>query len=63
MLLTGGYHPDKNIRRIQQSKGFQPYSIKIGTDTYIEYGRLDPIGMIIGLVADYLNIYNDLNES
>ena len=26
--ITGGYHPDKNIRRIQQSKGFQPYSIK-----------------------------------
>ena len=59
--ITGGYHPDKNIRRLQQSKGFQPYSIKIG-DTFIEYGRLDPIGMMIGFIADYSTIYNDLNE-
>jgi hypothetical protein len=60
-LITGGYHPDKNVRRLQQSQGFQPYSIKIG-DTYIEYGRLDPIGMLIGVVADYSTIYNDLND-
>ena len=61
--ITGGYHPDKNIKRQQQSQGFQPYSIKIpGTDTYIEYGRLDPIGMLVGLVADYGNIYNELND-
>ena len=51
-------HPDKEIREQQQSVGFQPYSIKVG-DTYIEYGRLDPIGMLIGLVADYGNIYSD----
>ena len=61
-IITGGYHPDKNVRRLQQSQGFQPYSIKIG-DSYVEYGRLDPIGMLIGLVADYGNIYNDLNEA
>ena len=62
-VITGGYHPDKEIRRQQQSVGFQPYSIKIpGTNTYIEYGRLDPIGMLVGLVADYGNIYNDLND-
>ncbi len=59
--ITGGYHPDKNIRRLQQSQGFQPYSIKLG-DTFIEYGRLDPIGMLVGLVADYGNIYSDLND-
>ena len=62
--ITGGYHPDKAIRKQQQSQGFQPYSVKIpGTDTYVEYGRLDPIGMLIGLVADYGNIYGDLNEA
>ena len=53
----------RNIRKQQQSQGFQPYSIRIpGTDTYIEYGRLDPIGMMIGFIADYSTIYNDLNE-
>ena len=62
-VITGGYHPDKNIRRQQQAVGFQPYSIRIpGTNTYVEYGRLDPIGMLIGMVADYGNIFNELNE-
>ena len=62
-MFTGGYHPDKNIKRQQQSMGYQPYSIRIpGTDTYIEYGRLDPIGMLMGMVADYGNIYNELND-
>ena len=61
--ITGGYHPDKNIRQIQQSQGFVPYSLKIpGTDTYIQYGRLDPIGMLIGVVADFSQIYSDLDE-
>ena len=62
--ITGGYHPDKAIRKQQQSQGFQPYSVKIpGTNTYVEYGRLDPIGMLIGLVADYTTIYGDLNDA
>ena len=62
--ITGGFHPDKNIRRQQQSVGFQPYSVKIpGTNTYVEYGRLDPIGMLIGLVTDYTTIYGDLNDA
>ena len=59
--ITGGYHPDPEIRKQQQSSGFQPYSIKIG-NLQIEYGRLDPIGMLIGTVADFTTIYNDLNE-
>lgn len=59
--ITGGGHPDKAIRNIQKQEGIQPYSIKIG-DSYFEYGRLDPIGMLIGTVADYVEIYNDLNE-
>ena len=61
--ITGGYHPDPNIRELQQAKGFQPYSFKIPfTDTWVQYGRLDPIGMLIGTVADYTQIYQDLND-
>ena len=61
--ITGGYHPDKNVRQIQQSQGFVEYAFKIpGTDTYIQYGRLDPIGMLIGVVADFSQIYSDLDE-
>ena len=61
--ITGGYHPDPSIRELQQSQGFAEYSYKIpGTDTYIQYGRLDPVGMLIGFIADYTQIYQDLTE-
>ena len=61
--ITGGYHPDPNIRELQQAKGFQPYSFKVPfTDTWIQYGRLDPVGMLIGTVADFTQIYSDLND-
>lgn len=61
--ITGGYHPDPNIRQLQQAKGFQPYSFKIPfTDTWVQYGRLDPVGMLIGTIADYTQIYQDLND-
>ena len=60
-IITGGGHPDKSIRRNQKNAGYQPYSIKIGNAQF-EYGRLDPIGMLIGTVADYVEIYQDLND-
>ena len=61
--ITGGYHPDPSIRELQQSQGFAEYSFKIpGTNTYIQYGRLDPVGMLIGFIADYTQIYQDLTE-
>ena len=59
--ITGGYSTDKAIRNAQKNEGFQPYSIKIG-NTWYEYGRLDPIGMLIGTMADYQSIYAELNE-
>jgi len=61
-VITGGGHPDKSIRRNQKNAGYQHYSLKIG-DTQIEYGRLDPIGMLVGTVADFVEIYQDLNDS
>ncbi len=60
--ITGGGHPDKSIRRNQRNAGYQPYSLKIG-NVQIEYGRLDPIGMFIGTIADFAEIYADLNEN
>ena len=60
-IITGGGHPDKSIRRNQRNAGYQPYSIKIG-NVQFEFGRLDPIGMLIGVIADYSEIYQDLND-
>lgn len=39
----------------KQVAGIQPYSIKIG-DTYYAFNRVDPIGMILGLAADSVNL-------
>ena len=60
-MITGGGHPDKSIRRNQKNAGIQEYSITIG-GVQFQYGRLDPIGMLIGTIADYNEIYADLNE-
>ena len=61
--ITGGYHPDPSIREIQQSQGMVEYAFKIpGTDKWIQYGRLDPIGMLIGFAADLTSIYQDIDE-
>lgn len=41
--------------------GIQPYSIKIG-DKWVAYNRVDPIGMFLGLVADYKNISGNIDD-
>lgn len=35
--------------------GWRPYSVKLG-GTYVEFGRLDPLGVVLGLAADYAEI-------
>ena len=41
---------------------FVPYSIRIGDSQY-SFGRLDPFGAIIGIVADYNRYYDRLTEA
>ena len=41
---------------------FVPYSIRIGENQY-SFGRLDPFGAIIGIVADYNRYYDRLTEA
>ena len=53
--LTGGGPKDPGMRQILRNTGWQPYSVKIG-DTYYSYGRLDPLGMLLGLAADTAEI-------
>ena len=40
---------------------FVPYSIRIG-DNYYSFGRLDPFGALVGIVADYNRYYDKLTE-
>ena len=59
--ITGGYNPNPIIRRQQMDSGWQPYSIK-WNDKYISYERLDPFAMIIGITADYNQLYAEATE-
>jgi hypothetical protein len=35
----------------------QPYSIRIG-DTWINYGRIEPVGILLGLMADFVHLFD-----
>jgi hypothetical protein len=50
-LVTGGGPVDYKKRDTLESTGWQPYSVKIG-DHYISYRRLEPVGLVMALVAD-----------
>lgn len=53
--LTGSGPQDSRARAMLQETGWQPYSIKVG-DKFVQYNRLDPFGMFIGLAADLCEI-------
>jgi len=50
------------MRNILRLTGWQPYSVKIG-DNYIAYGRLDPVGALIGISADMAEILGQTSEA
>ena len=50
-VITGGGPKDPNMRKIWLMTN-QPYSIKIN-DKWYPYGRLEPIGTLFGMAADY----------
>ena len=51
-LVTGGGAPGRNTEDL---KGVKPYSIKIGDKWYV-YNRLEPLGMLMGTMADFKEI-------
>lgn len=59
--ITGGGPTDPALRSRLRDQGWQPYSIKIG-DKYHAYGRLEPLGILFGLAADYNEIVGQIGE-
>lgn len=59
--ITGGGPKDKVLRQQLMDTGWQPYSFKIGNE-YISYGRIEPLGSLIGLAADATEIMGQLSE-
>jgi hypothetical protein len=49
--ITGGGPIDFRKKQTLEATGWQPYSIKIG-NKYIAYHRFEPLGLVMGLVAD-----------
>jgi hypothetical protein len=53
--LVGSGQSNPSIRNTQQLSGIPPYSMRIG-DTWVQYNRLDPFGMILGFAADIADV-------
>lgn len=53
--ITGGGPSDPKLRSNLKRQGWQPYSLKIG-DTYVQFGRLEPLGTLLGMAADMSEI-------
>lgn len=69
-LMLGSYLADNEVitgslpqmtKAQKEVGGIQPYSIKIG-DKWVAYNRVDPIGMFLGLMADYKNLSGNIDE-
>jgi hypothetical protein len=53
--ITGGGPADPRQRALKYASGWQPYSVRIG-DNYYSYGRLEPLGMLLGVAADFAEL-------
>lgn len=61
-LLTGGGPQDPKERALLYRNGWQPYSLKIG-DNYYSYGRLEPMGMLLGIAGDFVELSGKMTET
>jgi hypothetical protein len=59
--VTGSGPSDPEERAALMATGWQPYSFKIN-DTYYPYGRLDPFGTPIGVVADLVTMKDYMTD-
>ncbi len=59
--ISGGGPEDPELKRMWMADGNKPYSIRIG-DQWVQYSRLDPIGMLMGFGADFAEIAGDLHD-
>lgn len=64
--VTGGAPADKDLRATKMDSKWQPYSYVIthedGTKTYVPFGRLDPVGMVLGIAADMVQVSGKVDQ-
>lgn len=76
-VITGFGPQEKETRQIWTTDGRRPYSVNVTAlarlmrgddpspqtgDTWVAYNRIDPLGMLIGLAADYTDILLQLED-
>lgn len=60
--VTGSGPTNWRHRQALQRTGWQPYSVKVG-GRYYAYNRLDPIGLYVGMAADFGEFMMNTDES
>jgi hypothetical protein len=60
-LISGGGPRDPSRRQALRATGWQPYSVKVG-DQWVSYGRLEPLGIVLGLTSDYVELFDTLEH-
>lgn len=60
-LITGGGPAEPQRRALMRADGWQPYSVKIG-DTHYSFSRLDPMGMLMGVAADFAELSKAMKQ-
>lgn len=56
--ITGSGPSDPRVRARLMESGWQPYSIKIG-NRYVSYNRIGGLGLMLGVVADNVELANE----
>jgi hypothetical protein len=60
-VMTGSGPSDSAMRSAWFAAGNRPYSVKVG-DQWISFARLEPIGTILGVSADFAEISGHIKE-
>ncbi|MBF0311494.1 MAG: hypothetical protein HQL56_18425 [Magnetococcales bacterium] len=66
LAASNGYVSGKGpgnpkARALLRAQGWQPYSFKIG-DSWVSYNRMDPLGMVVGMAADFASLVHDVDR-
>jgi hypothetical protein len=60
-VVSGGPPEDRKLRRTLERQGWLPYAVRVG-DKWYGYNRLDPVGAVVGMVADFCATLNSVND-
>jgi hypothetical protein len=65
--ITGGGPGDPEEKKALMATGWRPYSLVFkgddGKNEYVQFGRIEPIGTILGVLADYKDAERNMPEA